>query len=370
MTKKAKTLTALAVLLILGGVLGFDQFKQRIISKKLAEYTPPSVAVTTQVAQSENWTKRLTAVGEITARSAVDVTTQISGQVLSIHFNSGDVVEAGQLLVQLDDQLLRDQLIKDEAEAELSQLDVDRYTKLVAERSASQANLDRATANLARDKAASDSTRAKIGYMAIKAPFAGQVGIRQVNVGDFLSPGSSIVNLQNRRELYVDFSLPENYLPLLQQDLQVEVSTDAFPGKTFSAQVTGIAPQVDPNSRNMDVRAQFPEATPDLVPGLFVTAEVVTRDSQSLISLPAVAVSYSLYGDTVFVVGEKSADGYAIERRNVTVAMQRQSQVALSDGVKEGDQVITSNQQQLDNASIVIINNDDVSLDPAKASGE
>ncbi|HIG44180.1 MAG: efflux RND transporter periplasmic adaptor subunit [bacterium] len=370
MTTKAKSLTALAVLLILGGVLGFDQFKQRIIAKKLAEYKPPSVAVTTQIAQSEDWTKRLTAVGEITARSAVNVTTQISGQVLSIHFDSGDVVEAGQLLVQLDDQLLRDQLIKDEAEAKLSQLDVDRYTKLVAEKSASQVNLDRATANRARDRAASNSTSTKIDYMAIKTPFAGQVGIRQVNVGDFLSPGSSIVNLQNRRELYVDFSLPENYLPLLKQGLQVDISTDAFPGKTFSAQVTGIAPQVDPNSRNIDVRAQFPEATPDLVPGLFVTVEVVTLDSQTLITLPAVAVSYSMYGDTVFVVDEKSADGYAIERRNVTVAMQRQSQVALSDGVVEGDQVITSNQQQLDKSSIVIINNGDVSLDSAKTSGE
>ena len=111
MTKKAKTLTAIAVPIIIGGVLGYDQFKQSIIGKKLAEYTPPPVAVTTQISKNEIWTKRLTAVGEITARSAVDVTTQISGQVLSIHSNSGDVVEAGQLLVQLDDQLLRDQLM-------------------------------------------------------------------------------------------------------------------------------------------------------------------------------------------------------------------------------------------------------------------
>lgn len=369
MSGKARIITLLAVALILGSVFGYDAVKQRAIADRLANFSPAPIAVTTETVSKQRWTTRLEAVGQVTAKSAVDVTTQIAGQVSTISFQSGDSVEEGQLLVQLDDRLLRDQLSRDEAEMKLAQLDVDRYSKLVKERSAAQSTLDRAAAQLASRAAAVHATATQIDYMAIKAPFPGQVGIRQVNVGDYLQPGVTVVNLQNPEVLFVDFSLPEVNLNLLKNGLAVELTSEAIPNKTLQAEIIGLSAQVDPNSRNIDVRAEVLKGQQGLVPGMFVDVSVVTEEQRQLVTLPAVAVAYSLYGDTVFVVGKPDGAQFGVERREVTVEGQRESKVGVSAGLEEGDQVITSNQHQLNSESRVKVNNKDVDFSKALPGG-
>ena len=377
MSSKVKLLTGCLIVAVLGTVFGFDLVKKRIIADKLAAFEAPPIAVTTLVATQSSWTKRLVTVGQVTANDAVDVTPQLSGQVRSIHFQSGDTVAQGDLLVQLDDQLEQDDLAREEAKVQLAQLDVDRYTTLVKEKSASQATLDRALVNLKTDKASAHAIRTKIDYMAIKAPFPGKLGIRQVNVGEFLQPGAAIVNLQDVSKLFVDFSLPENDLPGLAAGLAVELRSDAHPKKVYQARISAISPQVDPNSRNVDIRALLADGGTDLVPGMFVEVTVVTAETMSVIQLPSVALTYSLYGDLAYVIGEpvdkdregKETSRFKIERRAVEVLARRDDRVAVGKGLQTGDQVISSNQQQLKEGSIVTVNNK-VALDPNQVTGQ
>jgi len=377
MSSKMKLLTGVFIVAIVAMVFGFDFFKQRVIAQKLAAYQAPPVAVTTLVAAQSPWTERLAAIGEITANDAVDVTPQLGGQVRSIHFQSGDTVAQGDLLLQLDDQLEQDELEREVAKVELSQLDVDRYTTLVKENSASQATLDRAAVNLRTDQASAHAIRTKIDYMAVKAPFPGRLGIRQVNVGEFVQPGTAIVNLQDISELFVDFSLPETDLSKLSTGLAVELHSDAYPDKIYNAKISAISPQVDANSRNVDIRAKLSDTDTDLVPGMFVRATVVTADVKNAIQLPAIALAYSLYGDLAYVIGEPVTDAsdnseqnlFKVERRAVEVLARREGIVAIGTGLKAGERVVNSNQHQLKDGTIVTVNNS-VTLDSTKITGQ
>ncbi|NQX90151.1 MAG: efflux RND transporter periplasmic adaptor subunit, partial [Halioglobus sp.] len=353
MNRRVKVGTGVIVVVIVTLVFGFYLLKNHMIAEKMASFQAPPVAVTTMKAKQSLWTTRIDAIGQITASAGVDVTPQIAGQVRAINFQSGDVVEEGQLLVQLDDQLDQDQLKRDLADVNLSQMDVNRYSTLVRENSAAQATLDKVRAKLVSDQAAAHATQTKINYMAIKAPFSGRLGIRQVNVGDFVQPGTELVNLQDTNLLYVDFSLPESYLPLLENGLQVQVISETR-AKPYRAVLVAISSQVDPKSRNVDLRAELLDPDFALSPGMFATVTVVTRQTTEVIVLPAVAVSYSLYGDTVFVVSDPVKDGgdgktkrFETASHSVTVFDQLESKVAITKGLKPGDEVITSNQQQL-----------------------
>jgi membrane fusion protein (multidrug efflux system) len=377
MNTKVRLLTGGLMAAILVVVFGFYFLKQHLVAERLAAYSPPPIPVTTLVANESNWVTHLEAVGEVTANDAVDVTPQLGGQVKSIHFQSGDTVTAGDLLVQLDDQLEQDELERDEAKVRLAQLDVDRYAKLVKEKSASQATYDRVFVTLQTNQAIAHTTRTKIDYMAISAPFSGRLGIRQANVGEFVRPGTAIVNLQDISVLFVDFSLSEIDLPKLETGLAVEVRSDAYPGKIYKATIAAISPQIDPNSRNVDVRARLDSADDQLAPGMYVEITVVTRESAAVVELPAVAVTYSLYGDLIYVIGDadeslddsSSDKRFKIEQRAVEMLAERDSIVAVSKGVKAGDQVVTSNQHQLKASSVVTINNN-VKLDPTAVTGQ
>jgi membrane fusion protein (multidrug efflux system) len=376
MDNKVKFLTGGLIVGILVIVFGFYFLKQHLVAERLAAYSPPPVSVTTVVASESDWVTRLVAVGEITANDAVDVTPQLGGQVKSIHFQSGDTVAAGDLLVQLDDRLEQDELERDNAKVKLAQLDVDRYGKLVKEQSASQATYDRALVTLQTKQASAHTTETKIDYMAIKAPFSGRLGIRQVNVGEYVQPGTPIVNLQDTSLLFVDFSLPETDLPKLETGLAVEVRSDAYKGQVYTATISAISPQIDPNSRNVDVRARLDATAKPLAPGMYAELTIVTRETAKVVQLPVVAVTYSLYGDLIYVIGE-SADAddgpsgkrFKVEQRAVEVLAERDSTVAVSTGIKAGDQIVTSNQQQLKASSVVTINNS-VTLDPASVTGQ
>ncbi|MEP6390266.1 MAG: efflux RND transporter periplasmic adaptor subunit [Halioglobus sp.] len=377
MSSRIKLLTSALIIAILATVFGFHLVKQRVIAEKLSAYQAPPIAVTTLQAEQTRWTARMVTIGEITANDAVNVTPQLGGQVRSIHFKSGDTVAQGDLLLQLDDQLEQDELEREVAKVELAQLDVDRYTTLVKENSASQATLDRAAVSLRTNQASANAIRTKIDYMAIKAPFPGRLGIRQVNVGQFVKPGTAIVNLQDISVLFVDFSLPEADLPKLSNGLAVELQSDAYPGKNYQAKISAISPQIDPNSRNVDIRATLSSPGTELTPGMFANVTVVTNEALNAIQLPSVALSYSLYGDMAYVIGDSLEDSdnsdepkrFKVERRSVEVLARRDDKVVIGSGLKPGEQVITSNQQQLKDGTIVMINNS-VALDSSKVTGQ
>jgi len=375
--RRMKIVTASGVAAILIIVFGWDLLKGYLTKEKLAAYRPPTVAVTTLKAAQSEWTTRISAFGQITASEGVDVTPQIAGQVRSIHFRSGDLVEAGDLLVQLDDQLEQDELQSDEAKVRLSQLNTDRYAKLVTENSAAKATLDRVQAELVSDQAAAHATKTKIDYLAIKAPFSGRLSIREVNLGDFVQPGTTLVNLQDTSVLFVDFSLPESYLPLLQNGLKATVGSEARPDKNYNAIVVAISAQVDPNSRNIDIRAQIQDPDKKLSPGMYVSVTLETKEVTKVFALPDVAISYSLYGDSVFVVSDPVKDSgdssktkeYTVAQKYVDVFDKQDSKVAITKGISAGDQIITSNQQQLSKKTIITVNNS-VKLDQNAVTGQ
>jgi membrane fusion protein (multidrug efflux system) len=366
MTRKMSILTAAFVGLVVVLIFGFQQVKQSIIAEKLSAYSPPPVSVTAVTASKDTWVKELKAVGAIVASQGVSVTPQVSGQLLSINFSSGERVEQGQLLIQLDDRLTQSELESAKASVELSELDYRRKKELRKTKNISQSDLDRATAKLAHDKASIEGIKTTIDYMAIKAPFSGVVGIRMVNLGDYLTPGQPIISLQNLDVLFVDFTTPATNLPLLKMGEEVKVFSDAFKGQEFNAEIIAIDNIVDKDSRNISVRALLHNTGGDFLPGMYVTVKVETEEQKKIIPLPNVAVSYSLYGDSVFVLSktnEKNSSGdfaiYTAERKTVNVVMFKDDIAGIAGDIEQGDIIATSNQQQLKNKSRVIVNNND-----------
>ncbi|USD35883.1 MULTISPECIES: efflux RND transporter periplasmic adaptor subunit [Ferrimonas] len=362
----------LAILLILVAVFGFYFLKQYKIQQKVKAFTPPAVPVTTLEAQSEQWTSTLTSVGHITSDKSVSITPQLAGQILSINVESGSEVQKGDVLVQLDDRLLQANLATSKANLSLAQLEYDRQKRLLKTHSVSQDAVDSALAKLQTSQADVQYILTQIDFMKIKAPFHGTVGLRHINIGDFIQPGESLIELQNRDKQYIDFSLPERYIPQIQVGQTVSFNTDAYGSNRYNATVSAIGSSVDDVSRNIDVRATINDSTAQFVAGMYIEAEVVTHNSQTVIPVPVVAVSYSLYGDTVFVVSHpdatnsrpsssSSADAAAqetvVEARTVTVGSRRNGWVGILEGLQPGDQVITSNQQQLKKGTVVVVNN-------------
>ncbi|CAH0993044.1 Multidrug resistance protein MdtE [Sinobacterium norvegicum] len=365
MSRKMSIFTAAFVALVVVLIFGFQHVKQGIIADKLADYSPPPVSVTTVSASTDVWVKELQAVGAIVASQGVNVTPQVSGQLLSINFSSGEKVEQGQLLIQLDDSLTQAELESSKASLQLSEVDYKRKKELRKTNNISQSDLDRATAKLAHDKASIKGIETTIDYMAIKAPFSGVVGIRMVNLGDYLTPGQAIISLQNLDVLFVDFTTPATNLPLLKMGEEVKVYSDAFKGSEFSAKIIAIDNIVDQESRNISVRALLDNSGGDFLPGMYVTVKVETEQKNEIIPLPNVAVSYSLYGDSVFTLtktDEKNATGefyiYIAERKTIDVVMFKADRAGVSGDIQPGDIVVTSNQQQLKNKARVIVNND------------
>ncbi len=362
-------------------MFGWNEFKAKIIAEKLASREIPPVSVTSVEAKTVEWPVQIMAVGQVVTSQGVEVTPQVAGQVLKVEFASGQMVNEGDVLIQMDDRLDRATLEQNRSSLNLAELDYERKLDLLASNNVSQSDVDNARTRLINQQAAVDATLTKIDYMAVKAPFTGRIGIRQVDVGDYLSPGTPLASLQDLTKLYIDFSVPAVHLPDLKVGQKVEVRSDAYPGHSFNATLYAIDPLVDSTSRNVDLRAELDASSDKLLPGMFVELSVITDSSVNVISLPAVAINFSLYGDTVFVVKDATAkqvadaatdgrqspvDGvgldknyksFPIDRREITVGLRKNGLIGVVDGLKDGDVVITSNLHQLNNSRQVIVNN-------------
>jgi len=296
------------------------------------------------------------------ASKQASLSAEVGGLVTAIHFDSGAKVEAGAPLVELNPAPLIAQLAQLEAQAALAEVNLKRDRAQLAAQAISQAVVDADVAALKGLQAQIAAQKALIAQKTIRAPFAGQLGIRQVDLGQYLAPGTPVVTLQKLDPMELDFTVPQNQIDLVRLGMRAAVTTSAVPGKTYTAKVTAIEPQVDTNTRNLKVRARIPNPKGELLPGIFATARLNEGEAREYMTLPNAAVAYNPYGATVYVAKEqgKGADGkpkLVAEQRFVTPGPTRGDQVAILKGLNAGETVVTAGQLKLRNGSPLLVNN-------------
>ena len=344
---------------ILGGIKGL-QIKRMIAQGK--QFSPPPEPVTTAVARKETWESLLTAVGSLEAVQGVIVTAELSGKVERIGFEPGTKVKTGDLLVQQDISAENAQLRAAEANLALAKIDLERKSKLLAQKTISRSEYDNAEAQYKQAAAQADNIRAAIKKKTIRAPFDGRLGIRLVNVGQVLKEGDAIVSLQSIDPIFVNFSLPQQQLAQVNSGLVVQVTTDALPGKVVAGKITAINPQVDAATRNIQMQATVANTEERLRPGMFVNVAVVLPAQQKVLAIPATAVLYAPYGDSVFVVEEKKEEkngqpGQVVRQKFVRLGEKKGDYVAIVSGLEEGDTVVSTGVFKLRNGQSVVVDN-------------
>src|SRR5216684_635502 len=351
----------LGLMVVLLGSLGFVKFKQVQSAVQAAGgFQPPPEAVTTVIAQRQEWPSSLAMIGTLEAVQGVLVSADLPGTVARIAFVSGQSVREGDVLVELDTRQERAQLAALEAQRELAGVNFSRMQQLVNEGVISRAEYDRATADQKQTEANVAEIRATIERKTIRAPFSGTLGIRKVNLGQYLSAGSAIVQLQALNPIYVNFGLPQQALGQVRVGRNLRVTSEDLVGKAFTGRVTALDSVVDQATRNVQVQATLANPEGKLHPGMFVQVEVVQGESRPVITLPASAISYAPYGDSVFVITDlkdpKGQTYRGVRQQFVKVEGARGDQVAVVSGVKPGEEVVTSGVFKLRNGASVHVN--------------
>lgn len=348
--------------LVLGAVFGFQAFKSVMIAKFMATLSNPPQTVSTTIAASQEWRSQLEAVGSLRAVNGANLSGQVAGIVSAVHFESGADVKKGNLLLELqaeDDKAHLDAL---KATASLARITFERDSNLVKTNAVSQQTVDTDKGNLANAEALVAQQQALVNYKSIAAPFSGRLGIRQVDLGQYLAAGTTIVTLQQIDPIFVDFYLPQQALAQIKVGQEVTGKVDTYPNKTFVGQIAAINSLVDTTTRNVQVRATMQNHENLLLPGMFATIEIDTSAPQKFVTLPQTAIAYNSYGNIVYLIDEKGKDDkgqprLAARQTFVTTGATRGDQVAVLSGVKDGDVVVTAGQIKLRNGSPVIANN-------------
>ena len=347
---------------VLGGVFGFKTFVDEKVKEFMAGAGNPPQTVSTAQAAITQWQPQLEAVGSLRAVRGADLSLEVPGVVEEINFQSGDEVQVGAVLLRLrgDDEIAKLESL--EAVARLSQITYDRDVKQLKAQAISQAVVDNDEANLRNNKAQVAQQKAIVDKKILRAPFAGQLGIRQVDLGQYLGAGTAIVTLQSLTPIYVDFLLPQQAFDQIKVGQTVAAKVDAYPGKAFAGAITAINPRVDAATRNVQVRVTLDNADHKLLPGMYATVDIDTGAPQHLVTLPQTAISYNPYGNLVYLVDDKGKNAAGkpllIARQTfVTTGATRGDQVSILKGVKEGDVVVTGGQMKLRNGSPLLINN-------------
>ncbi|MBF0563979.1 MAG: efflux RND transporter periplasmic adaptor subunit [Nitrospirae bacterium] len=348
--------------LLFGGIFGYHAFVSHMTKKYMAGMKPPPVAVSTIKAEFHPWQPQLKAIGSLRAVRGVEVTSEITGLVRSLHFKSGEEVREGQLLVELNADSDVARLHSLEAAAELANTVYERDKKQFAVQAISRAALDGEEADLRSKRAQVAEQEAIVRKKTITAPFAGRLGITTVNPGQYVNPGDKIVTLQSLDFVYVDFYLPQQELSRIAHGQTIVAATDTYPGRTFTGKIATINPKVDTDTRNVEVEGIFGNPKRELLPGMYVSVEVMTGEPERYLTLPQTAITFNPYGETVYIVDKsgKTPEGKPLltaKQTFVTAGGTRGDQVAILKGVKEGDTVITSGQLKLKNGSVIVVNN-------------
>ena len=356
----------LAVVLALAAYKGFSIYQQI----QMFSAPQPAISVSAAVAEEKAWQSRLPAIGTLKAFQGVDLTSEVQGTVKEVLFQSGEKVTLGQPLLQLDSDVERAILSTAEAVRALARVEYERGKKIAGKQAISKSEFDRLNAELLKAEASVSQLKAELDKKRILAPFAGTIGIRQVDNGDYLSPGTAFATLQDLSRLYVDFFLPEQAVPQLAIGQQVRVGVAAYPGELFSGEIVALNPKVEETTRNLQVRAMLPNPDNKLLPGMFANLEVLLPGEKSQVVVPETAITYTLYGNSVYVIGERKDDkgqvvkddkGQAqlvVERRFVETGERRDGVVLILKGLKPGERVVTAGQLKLDNGAHVAIVDD------------
>lgn len=351
------TILGLAVLIAVLAVVKAMQIRAMVEQGK--KQVPPPETVTTAVVRSELWERALTAVGSLTAVQGVTVAAELAGKVVNIAFESGTPVKKGALLVRQDTTSEEAQLPGAVAQADLARTILARDTKMLEKKIISQADYDTATANYEQALAQTSNIRATIAKKTIRAPFSGRLGIRQVNLGQMLREGDSIVTLQALDPIYVDFTLPQQELSRLRPGLPVQVSSDALPGVTIGGRITAMNPLVDADTRNIKLQATLANHGERLRPGMFVTVAVGLPTRQPVLAIPATSILYAPYGDSVFVVADdrELKGGKVLRQQFVRLGEKRGDFVAVTSGLKAGETIVSTGVFKLRNGQAVVMDN-------------
>jgi membrane fusion protein (multidrug efflux system) len=347
--------------IVFGLIFGFYGLKKILFLRYLLHYTPPPVTISASTAKTVTWQSYLSSVGTLVAINGVEITSEVAGIVKEIHFSSGQFVKKNDLLVLLDTRVENAQLKNDEAKLNLSQLNYNRNLTLAKKNVASQSTLDTTRAELLESQAALESTQARIQQKTIVAPFDGRIGIRLINIGEYVSAGTPMVSLQSLDPLYVQFNLPEQFLSLLYIGQPIDVIVNQRKNKVIKGTISAINSKVDQVTRNILVQGTISNQNMELYPGMFAAIKVWLKQQKNTVILPQTAISYSLHGDAVYIIKEeKDSSGKPIlraYRQYVKIGERREAEAAILDGIKAGDQVVTSGQLKLQNGTHVVIDN-------------
>jgi len=365
---KRMILMLIAVGVVLGLVFGFQAFKGVMIGKFMAGMASAPQTVATTTAAMQDWQPEAKTVGSLRAINGADLSLDIAGVVDQINFNSGDEVKAGTVLMRLRPEDDPGKLEAFKASERLAEITYQRDQQQLKAQAISQAVLDTDEANLRSAKAQVAQQEALIEKKTLRAPFDGRIGIRQVDIGQYLAVGTVVVTLQQLDPIYSDFYLPEQALAQLKVGSKVDLNVDAYAGQTFVGKIIALDPKVDTQSRNVQVRARFENADRLLVPGMYAKVAVEQGAAARYVTLPAAAITYNPYGSTVYIVDGVEKDGpgkdekgqpkqYGVHQTFVTTGEARGDQIAIVKGVKEGDTVVVAGQVKLRNGVHVVINN-------------
>jgi membrane fusion protein, multidrug efflux system len=357
--KKRILFAVLGLVILIALLAGIKAMQIGAMIKQGKQFVPPPETVTMAAVKSEKWETTLMAIGSLTAVNGVTIAAELPGKAVKIDLVSGKAVKKGDLLVSLDTTSEEAQLPGALAQAKLAGTELARAAKMVSENIISQSDYDKAVADHDLALSQANNIRATIAKKTIRAPFSGRLGIRQVNLGQILREGDTIVTLQSLDPIYVDFSLPQQQLARLRSGLPVRVTCDALPEVTVNGSITAINPLVDSETRNLQLRATLANPAEKLRPGMFVNVTVGLPIQQQILSIPATAVLYAPYGDSVFIIEEDKArkGGKTLRQQFVRLGEKRGDFVAVTSGLKEGESIVSTGVFKLRNGQAVVVDN-------------
>ena len=348
---RAYGFAALLIVLIFGGI-AFYLYRQFAVLSGM-DFSPGPVTVTAAPAESAEWDTVLSAIGTVKAVRGVELSSESSGEVTSVAIHSGMQVQAGDLLITLNDKVEQASKENQEASLELARLLFERDQKLIKQKSIPQSQFDRSRADLEQATAQLAETEARLDQKRIHAPFAGTVGIVQAKVGAYLEPGDPITSLQDLSELEVDFTVPARYYPLLREGQNIQVRVNAFPDQVFAATLRALDAKVDPETNNLLLRAALAPGS-KMLPGMFVQLQLELGRPEPVVTVPETAITYSHQGQTLYIV-EELDDGLTAVARRVETGDARDGRIAVKGGLEVGQQVVTSGQNKLFKGASIIV---------------
>ncbi|KFE35598.1 efflux RND transporter periplasmic adaptor subunit [Thioclava atlantica] len=370
---KRLLIAIVALVLVVGGIVGYNLFRSKMIAQFFANMKQPAVAVSVSEVKPITWTPGLEAIGTASAARGTDLAVEMGGTVQEIHFKANDRVEKGQLLLQIDDRSERADLASAKAALDLAETNLKRARQLAQRGVSATSNLDQAEASAQEARASVAKLQAVLEKKRLTAPFSGVIGIPQVELGQFAATGTPFATLQDRDNMRVDFTLSEQQARQAKAGQKVEVTTEDGT-LDLTGEVTGIEPKIDPNSRLVTLRAEVGNDQGQLTPGQFVHVRVILPAEDGVIALPQTVVSSNLYGDSVFVVRKEQPEGSDTPKliaKQVFVTLGRRSGplVEITKGLKAGDMVVNAGQNKLNSGAAVTIDNT-ISPDPNAPSTE